>query len=439
MNKTIPESLGFPILGHLFSYKKDRLKMLLDESRKYDGIFKIKVGPKKLIVISEASYNEHVLQKNSENYIKKSNAKIVFGKGILMSNGEEWKTQRSLIQPLLSPKYFSDIFDDMRDITKNNIEQFVQVSNNGVNLKNLFSKITFDIILKTMIGLNCYDRFYEIDEAISVVTDFISNDKYSFIKLPEALDSNKKKFNKSMKLIRDIIEEGIENAQSSNPRAFINILKKAVEDNNQISHKKEFIRDNIFNLLFAGYDTSSLTLAWYAYEISQSPVWQQRCREEVRNIDFDTVTIKELREKMIFNNACINEAMRLYPPGWAFTRVAIGDDDIEGHKIKKEDIILCTPFLSQRKEDRWEKPHSFYPEHFLGEKGKDINRFQFFPFGAGPRMCSGMQMGFLQIRIIITYLLQNYSIELVGDHPQMDARVTLYSKNKYQLKLIKIS
>jgi cytochrome P450 len=92
--KDIPFSKGLPILGNLFAYKSDRLKMLTNHRDRLGDIFKIKVGPKSLIVVNKPEYVQHIMLKNMKNYIKKTNFELLFGQSIFIANGAEWKRQR---------------------------------------------------------------------------------------------------------------------------------------------------------------------------------------------------------------------------------------------------------------------------------------------------------------------------------------------------------
>ena len=432
--KEIPISKGLPLIGHLFDYKKDRLQMLKKAHVNFGGIFKLKVGPKTLVVITQPDQIEHVLQKSTDIYIKKTNADQIFGNSIGTANGDEWKKQRSLIQPLLNPRYFSEIFSDVKSIANKNTEHFFSHSNDGSDIRVLFSQITYDIILKCMIGLDSYDKFQDIDNAIQEMTDFISNDKYSFIQLPDSLNKKKQEFNRSLKLLNDIIYEGIEAADLENPRSLVSVLKKEIQSSNEIKDKKAFIRDNIFTLLYAGYDTSALTLSWLSVEFAKNPQWIEKCYEEVKDLDFETLSYTDIKDLPI-TSACIFETMRLYPPGWAFTRFANKNDNLCGYEIREEDIILYSPYLTHRDSNLWEDADSFKPERFIGKSPVEIGRFRFIPFGAGPRTCTGMQFGMMEIKTILIYILQRYKFELSGELPKMDARVTLFSTNNYQVKL----
>jgi cytochrome P450 len=434
--KEIPCTSGLPILGHLLDYKKDRLKMLKDAHKKLGPIFKIKVGPKTLVVATAPEHVEHILQKKWDVYIKKTNADQIFGNSIGTANGEEWKRQRALIQPLLNPRYFSEIFSDVKELTKKNIDKFYQESNDAKDLRALFSKTTYDIILKCMIGLEAYDRFEIIDSSIKEMTSFITSDKYSFIKLPEFLDGAKKRFNQSLENIDNIIFEGIEHAKNNETRSLVQVLLKEVEQNTEIKDKNQFIRDNIFTLIYAGYDTSAFTLSWLSYELSQNPDWISKCLDEIKDLNFDNLEFSDIKDLPILE-ACIFEAMRMYPPGWAFTRFASQDDNLCGYKIQQNDILLYSAFLTHRDEKLWQAPEVYNPQRFIDKPPREHGRFKFIPFGAGPRTCTGMNFAMMEIKVILIYLLKNYDIKLAGDKPIMDARVILFSKNKFQLKLQK--
>ena len=78
---------------------------------------------------------------------------------------------------------------------------------------------------------------------------------------------------------------------------------------------------------------------------------------------------------------------------------------MRGKAIKPGDLLLAAPWLVHRNPDNWECPHQFDPDRFTPDAIKSRHRFAWMPFGAGPRICIGMQFALLEAVAILGTLL----------------------------------
>jgi len=128
------------------------------------------------------------------------------------------------------------------------------------------------------------------------------------------------------------------------------------------------------------------------------------------------------------------ESMRLYPPVPRFDRQAIGPDAIGGHKVEPGDIISIWPWLLQRHRKHWRDPDAFDIERFAG-KG-DRHRFQYLPFGGGPRTCVGAQFATAEALTILAVWLAEWRFALPPGHrAEVSGMVTLRPKGGMRLGL----
>ena len=322
----------------------------------------------------------------------------------------------------------------MDEVINFNLHKFEDSLDNGRNLRNLFSKITFDIIMSCVIGLNYENDYEHIDKGLSVLTSFVTREKYAIFNLPNKLDKERKEFDFYMRKLNDVIYGSIQNTEKSKLSfSFMNQLLDFRDKHPQENISDTFIRDNIVTVMFAGYETSALSLSFLMDLLLENPSWLNSCIQEIQSFDH-TVTFESL-QLLPITEACLFEAMRLFPAGWGFTREAANDDEMQGLRVKRGDIFLVSPFLTQRSSLYWQDPESFNPKRFLGKKITEELRQIYFPFGAGPRMCSGMNFAIMEMKLILLRLFKNYQITRTGDRPLVDARATLLAKNGFQMRI----
>jgi cytochrome P450 len=181
-------------------------------------------------------------------------------------------------------------------------------------------------------------------------------------------------------------------------------VKLSENENSTLTDKD--IRDQLITLIFAGYETTALTMSWLVYLLAKNNSYQQILNEEFKKISESQIKANENTSFLKIDNI-IKEAMRLYPAGWAWTRVAEKDDTLRKHEVKGGEIIFISPYLTHRSPLYWKDPLKFYPERFTDEQ---IIKGSYIPFGVGPRTCIGMGLGMIQMRIMLKHLIQRFEI-----------------------------
>jgi len=120
---------------------------------------------------------------------------------------------------------------------------------------------------------------------------------------------------------------------------------------------------------------------------------------------------------MPYTRAAFEEALRLYPPAPSINRAAIAADrwtDAKGETVEIEAgvTVLIMPWTLHRHELYWDKPRAYIPERFLPENRAKIGRFQFLPFGAGPRVCIGATFALQEAVIALAVLMHRFRFDM---------------------------
>jgi cytochrome P450 len=182
----------------------------------------------------------------------------------------------------------------------------------------------------------------------------------------------------------------------------------------------EEIEDNILTFIGAGHETTARALAWTLYCVANSPHIRDDMEEEIDRVlatDAEPVAWLDLMPNV---RAAFEEAMRLYPPAPSINRAAIADDEWVSDKgervtMEKGITVLIMPWTLHRHELYWEKPRAFMPERFLPENRAKINRFQYLPFGAGPRVCIGATFALQEAVIALAVMMRRFRFDLTDE------------------------
>ena len=142
--------------------------------------------------------------------------------------------------------------------------------------------------------------------------------------------------------------------------------------------------------LLAGHETTATALTWTWYLLCQHPERYQKVQQEVDSVlQGRTPTYADLAH-LPYCLQVFKEAMRLYPPAYVMSRQALHDVEIDGYRVPKTGSSCFLRTRLHRREECFPEPEQFDPERFTPEREKQLPRYVYLPFGAGPRICLGM-------------------------------------------------
>jgi cytochrome P450 len=121
-------------------------------------------------------------------------------------------------------------------------------------------------------------------------------------------------------------------------------------------------------------------------------------------------------EELAFTRQVVQESMRLFPPAAGVGRQSREDTALGSRKVSKEEPIYVAIWCLHRHEKLWDEPNGFDPDRFAPEKVKARHRCAYLPFGAGPRICMGMNFAMLEMVAILATLVRDFRLEAVPGH-----------------------
>jgi cytochrome P450 len=198
----------------------------------------------------------------------------------------------------------------------------------------------------------------------------------------------------------------------------------------------ELVVDNILSFLVAGYDTTALLLTWTLYLIAHSPSWEQRLLREIEQVvGLDPVTSAHVQQ-LVTVQQVLNESLRLFPTAPIIVRDIVHDMEFAGISVPAGTIGLIPVYAIHRHRSYWDDPNRFDPDRFAPSNWAKSMRFQFMPFGAGPRTCMGAAFVMIEATIMIATFIRaaRFEVDPTFD-PKPTVRLFLLPRNGMPMRV----
>ncbi|KAI5632203.1 cytochrome p450 domain-containing protein [Phthorimaea operculella] len=205
----------------------------------------------------------------------------------------------------------------------------------------------------------------------------------------------------------------------------------------------ELLISQVVLFFSAGFETSASATSFTLFHLAINQNAQKRAREEIdeylkqkgEKIDYDCTT------KMPYLEACIEEAMRLYPALGVITREVIETYKLPSGLILEPETRIHLPvYHLHHNPEYFPDPEEYRPERFLPENKAHIIPYTYMPFGEGQRICIGMRVAKMIMIPGLMTVLRKYRVELAeGMTPKlhMDPRaIVTTTMDPLQLKFI---
>jgi cytochrome P450 len=197
---------------------------------------------------------------------------------------------------------------------------------------------------------------------------------------------------------------------------------------------EEQLIDNLMAFFITGLETTARALMWSLYLLASAPEWESRILEEISTVLKDTAVKAEHIDRLVVTQQILKEAMRLYPPVPAIVRVAREDTMLEGERIAAGTLVIISIYALHRNTRRWSSPDGFDPARFAPGNETEIARYQYLPFGAGPRICIGAAFAMIEATAMLATIIRAARFETVPGHPPaLDWRVSLRAVGRMPL------
>jgi cytochrome P450 len=166
--------------------------------------------------------------------------------------------------------------------------------------------------------------------------------------------------------------------------------------------------------IIAGHDTTSTTLTYSLWALGHHPAIQDRVFDEVSALGDRPLTPDDV-PRLGHTVRVLHEALRLCPPGAGTPRLLNKDLVVDGYRLEAGTVAVVSFYAMHRDPELWDDPLTFDPDRFLPERSQGRSRWQYLPFGGGPRSCIGDHFAMLEATLALATIVRAARIESLDD------------------------
>lgn len=367
---------------------------------------------------------KRVMVDNLSNYPKsevmRRMLRPAIGDSLFNADGGEWKWQRQAVAPVFTHRNVVALAPAMTATAERAAARLA--ARPRAEMVGEMLTATFDVICD--VALSGREHFDGRTFAAAITRYFQTAGRASlldFLGAPNWLPRPGELLaGASVKTMHDMVAAAIEARRAQAPGTANDLLDHMLAAEDPETGHRMSPEDLVFNMQFfivAGHETTALALAWALYLLAHVPAQQDAVRQQARaQLGARAATAADLAAMPLVEQV-LEEAMRLYPPVGLLARTVLAEDELCGRIMKPGDLLFLPIWALHRHEMWWDRPDLFDPARF-GPDGPRREKYQYLPFGAGPRVCVGANFAMMQAGIILSTLLARFRFTPAGAQPR---------------------
>lgn len=364
------------------------------------------------LVLNNPEHVKHVLISNNRNYVKGvgfERVKMLLGNGIIVSDGDFWRSQRRMIQPGFTRRIVGAQSIMMRACNERKLTEWQAkaASRTAINITEEMSELALEVILRALFS-------HDLDHLIE------QQGVNPFAMLVEDVTRDLKMAMRFRALTRHVAAVMARRREAGRiEHDFLSFLMETRDKDTGEPMSDKALIDEVMTIIVAGHETTAGTLNWAWYLLSQEAQVESRLHAELDALE--QAPVFEDLAALSYTRQVVDETLRLYPPVWLFSRKAV-DEDVLKHPDGDvqvpagANIFLC-PYLLHRDPEYWPEPERFLPERFSAASIKERNRHVYYPFSLGSRRCIGEFFSLVDMQLHLGLLARQIRLRHVPDKP----------------------
>lgn len=386
---------------------------------RYGDVAHLSLAGRHLLLVSDPELAVRLLAGHAGDLGKwrlDGNRRVLFGDGLLTSDGGLWRRQRRIIQPAFE----RDRMAAYGAVVVRHAAARAAGWADGdvIDAGAEMTAITTTVVGEVMFGMDLAPETARIREAVGAVMEFFQLLQPPFGGVRSRLPTRtRRRFLRARDELDAMVARAVATRRATGGTGddmLGRLLAARGEDGKPLP--ADLIRDEMLTMLGAGLETTASALAFAWWEIARSPGAAHRLAAEAETWDGapDPAALP-------FARAAFEETLRLHPPAWILSRVVREPVPVGDWTAPAGTILIVSPYLMHRDPARFPDPGRFDPDRPLPGDGAS----GFMPFGAGPRKCVGTHLARAEGPLVLAAVARAALLHPAGPPPRERPMMTL--------------
>ncbi|MFC7505484.1 cytochrome P450 [Nocardioides sp. GCM10030258] len=382
----------------------------------------VRVGPRALVppfvVVTSPQGAHDVLAASDGAFDKEMIVHVenrVLGDNVFNLPHARWLARRRTLQPIFTKKHVAAFAGHMAAAAQGHADDMAR--RGDVDLDVEMRHLTLQVVGRSVFGLDLGEDARAMGPHVRRVLEWVTHRSLRPVRSPMWLPTPARfRMRRSMAVLHALVDRAIDAsiAHPDGDAELVRLLLDATDPETGKPLTRKAVRDELLVFMLAGHDTTATTLAYSLWALGRHPEVQARLAVEASVLGDRTLTVEDV-PSLPFTVQVIHEALRMCPPAPAIGRLAMRDVAVDGFRIPAGTNVVVGAYAIQHDARYWDEPERFDPDRFSHEKSAGRSRWQFFPFGAGPRSCIGDHFAMLEATLALATMIRSAEIESIED------------------------
>jgi len=448
---------GLPLAGNTVAFLRDPVGFY-ERCAAYDSdVVRFSIGGDEGFMLTDPADIERVLVTDDSEFTRASITQDALGQvadgGLFLLEGEEWQRHRSALQPSFYRERietYAAMIARFADERADRWATGVEAGEATVAVSEEMRSLTLETLAKTLLDVDIRERESAIRDAASAISErFDAGSVSAYLPLWVPTPANRR-CKRAVAAFDEAIADMVETRRETDGE-FDDLLSillsldlagadgtEGADSDGSLSEQE--IRDHLFTFLFAGHETTALTLSYATVLLATHPDTQARLHDELAETVDGRPGAADLFE-LDYLDRVVDEALRLYPPAYTVFREPTRDVTFQGYRVPAGSVVSLPQWVVHRDERWFEDPDSFRPDRWAADGetdgfAGDRPEYAHFPFGGGPRHCIGMRFALLEVKLVLATLVRRFRFEPVTEPPlELSMQITLQPADPLEVGL----
>jgi cytochrome P450 len=339
----------------------------------------------------------------------------LMGGNLLVLPHQQWLPRRRTLQPMFTKRHVPRYAGHMAAAAQTVVDGWRDGAT--VDLDAACRALTLRALGRSVLGQDLDDRADTVGPALRTALSWVADRSTRPVNLPQWVPTRGQQRARRANATLHRLAAEILAAVRADPdidAPLVRALIAATDPRTGQALSDDDICHELVLFILAGHDTTSTTLTYSLWALGRHPAIQDQVFNEVSAFGDRPLTPDDV-PRLGHTVRVLHEALRLCPPGAGTPRLLNQDLSVDGYRLEAGTMAIVNFYAMHRDPELWVAPRTFWPDRFLPERSEGRSRWQYLPFGGGPRSCIGDHFAMLEATLALATIVRAARIESLKD------------------------